>query len=291
VEAELNSGSRDIAAQYHPSMAYSGVHSCWVRVCALASLVLVLSLTTGCTGRSLFGSAPPAEDIEFAKSYLALFSSRSFPAMEMGMDPSLKDPQIRAKLLQMASLFPPGEPSSVRLIGSNFSRSGNTTTSSLSLQYEYPGRWILADVVVERQGQAPVVKGVHVQPLRDALDRINRFTFAGKGPMHYAALSVAGLILLFVLYTFLLAIRTPAPSMKWAWALFVLVGIVRFAFNWTTGALSIVPMSVLLFGSGFTKSSPFDALIITTSIPVGAIVYLIQRREWLQEPDPPSDVP
>jgi hypothetical protein len=259
--------------------------------CALASLLLPLLLTAGCTGRSLFGGAPPAEDVEFAKGYLALFSSRSFPAMEMGMDPSLKDPKIRQKLLQMASLFPPGEPSSVRLIGSNFNRSGNTTTSSLSFQYEYPGRWILADVVVERQGQAPVVKGVHVQPLRDSLDRINRFTFAGKGPAHYAAIAVAGLVLLFVFYTFLLAIRTPAPSMKWAWALFVLVGIVRFAFNWTTGGVTIVPMSMLLFGSGFTKASPYDALVITTSIPIGAIVYLIQRHEWLQQTGASSDVP
>ena len=250
-----------------------------------------MSLTAGCSGRSLFGSAPPSEDVEFAKSYLALFSLRSFPAMEMGMDPSLKDPKIRQKLLQMASLFPPGQPTSVRLIGSNFSRSGNTTTSSLSFQYEYPGRWILADVVVERQGQAPVVKGVHIQPLRDSLDRINRFTFASKGPAHYAALAVAGLILLFVLATFLLAVRTPAPSMKWGWALFVLVGVVRFAFNWTTGGLQVVPMSMQLFGSGFTKPSPFDALIITTSIPVGAIVYLIQRREWIQETGPSSDAP
>jgi hypothetical protein len=197
--------------------------------------------------------------------------------------------QIRANLVQMASLFPPGEPKSVTLVASSASRSGSTSTSNLSFQYEYPGRWILADVVVERKGQAPVVKGVHVQPIRDALDRINRISLASRGPAHYLVVAVALLVMLFVLYTFVLALRSPAPGMKWLWAIFVLVGVARFAFNWTTGTLTIVPLSIELFGSGFSRPSPFEPLIITTSIPVGAIVYLIQRREWRQSPPPPSD--
>jgi hypothetical protein len=261
-----------------------------VRGARMWGVLLLLALTAGCTRLALFQRQAPAEDVDFAKRYLALFQSRSYPAIEMGMDPSLKDPQIRMKLLQMASVFPAGEPTSVTLVGSKTSRSGNTSTSNLSFQYEYPGRWILADVVVERKGQAPVVKGVHIEPLRDSLDRVNRITLAGKGPAHYVAPVVAALVLLFVLYTFVLAIRTPAPAMKWAWAIFVLVGVAQFAFNWTTGTLTIVPMSLHLFGSGFSRPSPFEPLVITTSIPVGAIVYLIQRREWRQQPGAPSEL-
>ena len=70
--------------------------------------------------------------------------------------------------------------------------------------------------------------------------------------------------------------------MKWAWAAFVLVGVVRFTFNWTTGALTIAPMSLQLFGATFSKPSAFDPLFVTTSMPIGAIVYLVQRREWRQ---------
>ena len=156
------------------------------------------------------------EDVAFARSYLLLFQNRAFPAIEMGMDPSIRDPQIRAKIVQMASAFPPGEPKSVAVVASSASVSGNTMTSTVSFQYEYPARWVVADVVVERKGQASVVKGVHVQPLREPVERINRFTFTGKSPRQVAALAIVVLVLLFVLYAAVLAIRTPAPSLQWA---------------------------------------------------------------------------
>ena len=254
------------------------------------TLVLVLGLAAaGCARLPLFERHAPQADVDFAKEYLALFSTRSYPAMEMGMDPAVKDPQIRQKLMQMASLFPAGAPTSVAVIASTASRSGNTTTSNMSLQYQYPGRWLLADVVVERKGQAPVIKGVHVQPLRDSLDRINRVTLGGHRPAHYLVAAVAVLVLVFVFGTFALAILSPAPGMKWGWVAFVLVGVARFGFNWTTGTLSIIPLTVQLFGSSFSRPTPYDPLIISTSIPVGAIVYLIQRRDWRREPAAPSD--
>ena len=257
---------------------------------ALAGLLL-LTVTTGCGGGGWRREPPAPEDVEFARQYIALFQTRSWPAIEMGMDPALKDPQIRTKVMGMASLFPPGEPVSAPLIGWNVNRSGTSRTSSLSFQYEFPGRWILANVVVERQGQAPVVKSVQIHAIREPLERVNRATLTGKGWAHYAAIAVAAAVLLLVLYAFVLAVRTPAPSMKWGWALFVLVGIVRFAFNWTTGTLSFVPMAIQFFGSGFTKGSPYEPLVVTTSIPVGAIVYLIQRREWLQDMAEASQMP
>jgi hypothetical protein len=208
------------------------------------------------------------------------------------MDPTLKDPQIKLKIVQMASAFPPGEPTSVRVVRSLSTSSGSDTTSNVTLQYEYPGRWLVADVVVERHNHAPVIKGVQIQPVRDSLDRLNQVTFAGKGPGHVIVPIVAALVFGFVLWTFWLAIRTPAPGLKWAGAVFVLLGVVRFVFNWTTGTLTIVPLGLQLLGTTFSKPSAFDPLIISTSIPVGAIVYLLQRRDWRRDaaapPPPPA---
>ena len=254
------------------------------------SAVLALALATGCATPRLFTRAAPAEDVEFARAYLALFPARAYAAIEMGMDPSIKTPEIRQKVMLMASIVPPGEPTSVTVVRSLSISSGNDTTSSLTFQYQYPDRWIAADVDVYRHNHAPVIKHVQFRPLRSSLDQINRFTFAGKSPMHGVALAVALLMFGFVLWTFTLAVRSPAPGMKWAWAAFVLVGIVRFTFNWSTGALTIAPMSVQLFGATFSKASAFDPLFLTTSLPVGAIVYLVQRREWRQDgmiPPPP----
>jgi hypothetical protein len=248
---------------------------------------VLLTWSSGCSS-SLFRREAPAEDVDFARRYMVLFQSRAYPAIEMGMDPTIRDPQIRAKIVQMASAFPQGEPKSVQVIASTARVSGDTTTSTLSFQYEYPSRWVLADVVIERKGQAPVVKGVHVQPMREPVDRLNRFTFAGKRPVHFAALATVGLVLLLVGYAAVLAIRTPAPSMQWAWVIVVFLGVGQFAFNWTTGAITLAPMTVHVFGSGLGRASIYEPVRLTTSLPVGAIVYLIQRREWRRRPAQPD---
>jgi hypothetical protein len=248
-----------------------------------AALILAAVLLAGCGGRSLFGSSASPEDVDFARRYLALFPARSLASIEMGMDPSLRDPQMRLRILQMASAFPKAEPKSVQLVSSAVTRSGSTTTSSLSFEYEFPDRWVFANVVLERKGQAPVVRAVHVQAARESLEQMNRVTFSGKSWRHYAAAGSAIVIFAFVALTFALALRTPVPGMKWAWLLFILVGIVRVTFNWTTGTLAFAPMGVQFFGAAFSKPSAYAPLVITMAIPVGAIVFLVQRHEWLEE--------
>jgi hypothetical protein len=183
----------------------------------------------------------------------------------------------------MASAFPKAAPKSVKLVGSAVTRSGSTTTSSLSFEYEFPDRWVLANVVIERKGQAPVVRSVEVRAARESLEQVNRVTLSGKSWRHYAMAAAAIVIFAFVALTFALALRTPVPGMKWAWLLFILLGVVRVSFNWTTGALAFAPMGIQVFGAAFSKPSAFAPLVITAALPVGAIVFLVQRHEWLEE--------
>jgi len=91
------------------------------------------------------------EDVEFAQRYLTLFSARSLPAIEMGMDPTLRDPQTRLRLMQMASVFPAGEPHAIHVVGGYVATAGDTRTTNLTLQYDYPPRYVLADLVIERR--------------------------------------------------------------------------------------------------------------------------------------------
>jgi len=264
------------------------------RPLAFWPVLVVAAVVAGCNGQGLFNRPAPAEDVEFAKSYLALFGARAFPAIEMGMDPAIRDAQTRQRIMVLASVIPPGEPTSVQLAGSRSTTSGGDSTSYLTFEYQYPDRWVVADVIVFRHNHAAVIKGVQLRPLKEPLERLNRFTFAGKGAAHAIALVAALLVFAFVVWTFVEVLRSPAPALKWAWAIFVLLGVVRFTFNWTTGALNISPLGLQWLGSMFSKPSAFDPLIISTSIPIGAIVYLFQRRDWREDgiiPPPPSSAP
>ncbi len=78
--------------------------------------------------------------------------------------------------------------------------------------------------MLEGKDGALTVRGINVQSLPDSLERLNAFAFEGKGPVHLLILGAAVLVLLFVLTTFVICLRTRPLHRKWLWALVVLVG-------------------------------------------------------------------
>ena len=143
---------------------------------------------------------------------------------------------------------------------------------------------------------------MQIRALRDSLDRLNRIDLQSRTWRHYTMLAASLAVLGVILYALVLIVRTPVRGSKWLWAVAVVPGIVQFVFNWTAGTVSIVPMGLQVFGSGFARPSPYLPLVITTSIPVGAIIFLVQRLEWSHDdgdgdvvypedgPSPPSSL-
>jgi len=252
---------------------------------------MLLAAAAGCDQQAWFERFAPKEEVETAKAYLALFPKGDFDTIEKSIDPSLQGPGLRPKLQQIAATFPREAPSAVRLMGYQSNTTGNTTLHSVSLEYEYPSSWLVANVVLEKTPAGSVVKAVQVKPEKESLARVNRFTFEGKGPAHYAVLAAAILIPLFIVFTVVVAARTPIPKRKWLWIVFVLLGFVQLSFNWTTGDFATSLLSIDLLGAGFVKAGPFAPVIFTVSIPLGAVVFLVRRKRWLAPPaqeNPPS---
>ncbi len=215
---------------------------------------------------------------------LALFAAHDFDAIEAKLDPKLKDAALRGNLKQIADIFPPEKPKDIKVVGANTVSTSSSSQFNLTFQYEYTDKWLLANVMLEKTGNVLVVKAVHVEPLRDSLENINRFTFDGKGVAHYAVFLAAILIPVLIVVSLVLCMRTPIPKRKWLWVLFVLCGVVQFSLDWTTGAFNINPLSFQLLGAGFFKPYPFGAVTIGVSLPLGAIVFLFQRKKWLPQP-------
>jgi hypothetical protein len=245
---------------------------------------VLLAAAAGCDQQAWFERFAPKEEVEAAKAYLALFPRRDFDAIEKAIDPSLKGPALRPKLERVAAVFPGEAPRAVRLMGYRSNTTGNTTVQNISLEYEYPATWLVASVVLEKTPGGTILKGVQVEPVKESLAAVNRFTFEGKGGAHYGMLAAAILIPLFIIFTVVVAARTPIPKRKWLWIVFVLLGLVQLSFNWTTGDVGVSALSVELLGAGFVKASPFAPLVLTISFPLGAIVFLIRRKRWLAPP-------
>jgi hypothetical protein len=248
---------------------------------SLLSALLVLLALIGCSQQKNFDKFVPKDEAEFSKNYLALFPAHDFEAIEAKVDPKLKDATLRAKLTQIADTFPLDKARDIRVVGAQTFASGASTQFNLSFQYEYPTKWLLASVVLKKTGDALVVTGVNVKPLTDSLESINRFTFEGKGLSHYLIFLAAVLVPLIILVSLVVCIRTPIPKRKWLWVLFILFGFFELSFDWTTGAVNIDPVYFLLFGAGLFKPGPFGAVVISVSVPLGALIFLWRRKRWL----------
>jgi hypothetical protein len=241
----------------------------------------VVFLLIGCNQQTLFDKFGPKEEAEFSKQYLALFQSSDFDAIEKEINPALKNEQLRTQLEQIAALFPKETPKDIKIVGSNTRTTNKFRQFNLTFQYEFPTKWLLVSIVLHKEEDTLLVNGINVQPLTDSLENLNKFTFQSKPIGNYLILALAILVPLFTLFALVLCIKTPMPKRKWLWIIFILIGFCRITVNWTTGGININPLSFQLLGAGFWKVGIYAPVLISVSIPLGAIIFMIKRKKWL----------
>ena len=113
---------------------------------------------------------------------------------------------------------------------------------------------------------------------------MHRASFAGKSITHFAFYAATVFIPLFILFALVQCIRTPMPRRKWMWIIFILIGVTEFQFNWSAGEIGFQALNISLLAAGFAKLSPISPLILKAGIPLGAIVFLLERSRWLRPP-------
>jgi hypothetical protein len=251
----------------------------------IALIVLPVALLLGCDQEAMMEKFTPKEEAAYAKEVIGKLVAKDFAGVEAALAPRLQSAQLRAQLEEMARLVPAGQAKSVRTVGAHTMTTSSHTTFDLTFEYEYPEVWVVANAVVERRDGKVVVQGLHFTPNKQSLEEMNRFTFAGKGALHYIVFALAVAIPLLVLYAFVACVRTKPLSRKWLWLLFIAVGLVQFRFNWSTGAWGVQPISFALFGAGFAKQGPVAPLVFTLAFPLGAVLFLAKHRRPRAVPD------
>lgn len=237
-----------------------------------------LALLAGCNQQAMIEKFAPKEESAIAQRMLSELIAKNFGALDSQLDPRLKTPDTRDTFEKMANAFPSAPPKSVTLVGTETNTRNDVTTYNLTYEYEYPNAWLLANVMLQRKdGQLRIV-GMHAYPEKQSLRETNAFKFSGKGFTHYFVLGLMIGIAMFVIYVLVLCFRTPIAKRKWLWLVFIALGITRFFFNWTTGELRFQLVSFAIPGVGAFAAGPYAPLILTFSIPVGAIVFLLRRR-------------
>ena len=255
------------------------------RVLRRFALVLLsaVCLTAACRQPASFEQMIPQEDVAFAKQLVATLREREYETIEAVLDPEVTAAQAQRPMLEsMASLFPPGEAIDVRVIGAQVTQFNQQRTVVLVLEYRFPGKkWVVANVMLQQAGGRQLVRGFQATPASDSQAVLNRFTLAGKGPAHYLMLVVTAVVPLVTVGTFLLVLYSPIQQRKWLWAVMVLFGVGQISFNWTTGEFAFQALAVQVLGGAYMQAGPFAPVVLITSIPAAAMVFLLGRRSLI----------
>lgn len=252
------------------------------------------------------------EVVEFAKKYLALFQKRDFDTIEKNIDYYLKDSQLRAKLEQIAMLFPKENPIEITLeeVEVVWSTNKKDQQTELIFLYKFSEKLLLARIILQKDNDKFIVNGIdvraqlHVQPLSGLFKNINRLTFYGKSINHYLIFGLAILLPLVVVVALIVCIKTSMLNRKWLWIIFILLFFAHITIDWTTGdvmvtfiGVSWLDMGLLinfdnsiifsLFGTEFCWDDGFYTLIhISVSVPLGALIFLWRHQKWLVQSVP-----
>jgi hypothetical protein len=240
-------------------------------------------LLSACDTQSLIDRFTPKAESAFAQQTMALLAAGKLDEVAQRIDPSQQGPELHHTLEQMAALIPQTPARSSHVVGARTSTVNGVTTYDLSYEYAYDKGWLLGELVLRRTGDRLTVVGLHLQPTSRPLAEIHRFTLDGKGPAHYLFLAAALLIPLFMVATLVVCWRTPIATRKWAWMLFIAIGVMTFSINWTTGAWGFQVLAVNLLGSGFFRGSNDGPLMLQFALPLGAVVFLVRRRMLMEE--------
>jgi hypothetical protein len=247
----------------------------------LLMLLLATLMLASCDMQEFILRMVPHEDVVYANDFVALFAAHDFEQIEAKLDRTQMPAEIRPVLEKMAAMFPDETPQGVKIVGANVASKSEVSTTGLTLKYQYAKGALLVNVVLRKQGDKTLVTGVHVQPAQDVAEDGKRFPLEGKTATHYAVLAFAIAIPLLVIYALVLCIRMPIPKRKWLWVLFILVGVMQFTLNWTTGETTFTPVNIQLLGVGVVSPGVGAPWLLSVSMPLGAILFLLSRKRWV----------
>ena len=233
----------------------------------------------GCSPRNIEEFADNEKEA-IATNYIEKIISGDFEEIEDAIELSLKPKLTDDVLQQMRGLLGTDKPKEKNLIGYRaHTYNQEPTRYNLTYQYGYQDRWVLVNVAFRTLPNGTNdIFGLNVyNPMDRPLQEVHKFTFEAKGLLHYIFLVSCTLVPLFILTTLIVAIRTKFKKRKWLWIIFILVGIVQFSLNWTTGQIGFKILNFQLFGSGAFTVSAYAPWILSFSLPIGAFLFWINR--------------
>lgn len=226
----------------------------------------------------------PADADARARAYLELIARGQTDSAAARLAPSLATDEARRVLDSVGVLLRDRVFDSTRVIGARQNFVNGVRHVNLSYEQQADTQWFLTNVATVDSAGDWAVEGFSARLLDRPLEENSAFTFSGKSGRHFfwlaatilcAALSVGTAVFI--------AIQRRMPK-RWRWVLMSLLGIGRFSLDWSSGAIGVKPIFLMLGAAGFSKLAPVAPWILTFAFPIGAILALSRYRAWRAAP-------
>jgi hypothetical protein len=240
---------------------------------------LSLGLMSACSQEAILQKIASPEEQATARHYIDQLRSGEFADIEKVIDPTIADEAGGDTFAKMSALIPKGTPTSVQLVGANrFTSESAGTSLNLTYEYRFATQFMLINVATKTKNGVMTIVGFRVLPESSSLEAQNRFNLSGKSALQYGVLIGAIAAAVFTLVVLVVCIRTKMKRRKWLWILFILFGFGKLSVNWATGQWGVQLLTLQLFSAAAVAafSGPW---IISFSVPLGAIWFMISRRK------------
>lgn len=240
---------------------------------------LLLATTVGCNQSAWLERKAP-QDVSLVKSYFDLLRSGHADQVEDLLDPALQSAGYRARFDELVATIPQEAPNTVKAILVDPRCEEGRCEDGIILEYKYGSERLLFNVELMKEGTQLSIIGINLRVIPESFIEANKFTLSNKSFLQYLILALAILLPALSLCSLVLCIRMRIGPRKWVWTAFILLGIFRLGINWTTGHLEFHFWSIHLV-SAQTFAQPFEPWVISVSLPLGAILFLINYRSRL----------
>ncbi len=247
-------------------------------------LAFLLFLLCACSIESMVD-----KDVNRAcREYTEAFIARDRAKLRSEASPKLRDMLTDQMIDKIADQFPQEKPSSISVVRFETNKVLNgPRRDSVEYLYKYDAHGLVwVSITGQKTASGFKIEGFHTKTVPLETERQNLFTLGHRSLLHYLFLGTAVAIPIFIVITIVACVRTKLKRLKWLWILFIATGFFSISLNWSTGAMSVQPLSFLLLGASAMKLQPFSPLIISIAVPFGAIAFWIFRNRIRSDADP-----
>jgi hypothetical protein len=249
----------------------------------LLILVLCLPLLAACAK-----GITPQQDAELRAVYEKM-RVNDLGGIESQFAPERRQPTLHQGLQFMQGMIPPDKPAVHLLKGLVLDEKGGAIEYGGLYEYDYASTAVLAQIDMRQDNAGhKAITAVHLQQAPAGISHAFDFNLSGKKYYQYIFLFLMALSPAFGVWG--LAALYFARDLKWRffWILAMLLGFMDLKMDWRTGDIVLNVAYVHPFWIFASKFGPLSPWMLSTSLPVASIAFLLGYRRLERPWDGPK---